>query len=329
VNGPASALHGARALLAVCLAGASAGCTVRETDLQKTIPAHDVEAVKRLLASGADLGASVANHQDAWELALQNLDPSDPRTIEIARLVLRALPGQPPPANMRFSVPSRNRSSRDTFPAIIAARQWSPDGMRLLLDNGLDLGGLPVRDAFTAAAGNGCEPIIRMLLDAGLPVDAVDSSNDTALAMARRVRNPHLVALLTGIGAQEKAPPGRLGTALQNTMGAVFGAPPPAGAEPVWVEGKVAAAHPVGQAALALAQRPPADGSPRLPPPDDLRRGLEAGSVIVLADAKAELYLVTFEPAPAGAAASVRPRVGVTRLVFVPSGASWALAPGG
>lgn len=85
----------------------------------------------------------------------------------------------------------------------LAARQWSPDGVRALLDNGLTITSQGVSGALVQAASNGAAPIVTMLLDAGADVNGRDRHNDTALAMARRVNNVEIATLLLARGARE------------------------------------------------------------------------------------------------------------------------------
>jgi ankyrin repeat protein len=85
----------------------------------------------------------------------------------------------------------------------IAARRWSPEGVRFLLDNGLVVKHVSVQNALVTAASNGCEPIVRMLLDAGADVNGLDERNDSALAMARRVNNQQIARLLIDRGARD------------------------------------------------------------------------------------------------------------------------------
>jgi hypothetical protein len=81
----------------------------------------------------------------------------------------------PSPANAEFTRFAGNRiasgSRRHIRPVEIAATQWSPDGIRLLLAHGLDVKSRDVSYALTAAVANGCDPIITLLLDAGADVN--------------------------------------------------------------------------------------------------------------------------------------------------------------
>jgi hypothetical protein len=242
------------------------------------------------------------------ELALRNLSPSDPRTLEIARLVLAYHPAPqapgaaaaaPGPVNATFSLRKTQKQGTTTYtsPVEIAAHQWSPEGVRLLLDNGLKIPSQEVAGALVHAAANGCAPVITMLPDAGAAVDGRDRNNDTPLAMARRVRNPQIVALLVGRGARAEAPKqSAVVTGAQNAIAnLILGGPtpPPPGTEGVvWIEGAQILAHPAGQAALRLAEAAPVGGP--LPGADALRRGIEAGSVLAVKDSEAELHVVTF-----------------------------------
>jgi ankyrin repeat protein len=195
------------------------GCgfiSLQETELQKAIKAQDVEAVRRLLDGGADTAASLSE-AGPWALALENLSPSDPRTLEILKLVYARNPrpkstGMTTPSESLVNGELRVRASsgqrlspndQSIHPVEIAARRWSPEGVRFLLDNGLVVKHVSVQNALVTAASNGCEPIVRMLLDAGADVNGLDERNDSALAMARRVNNQQIARLLIDRGARD------------------------------------------------------------------------------------------------------------------------------
>lgn len=85
----------------------------------------------------------------------------------------------------------------------IAAQRWSAEGVRALLDQGLDVKSVGTSAAMTAAAANRCLPVITLLLDAGADVNARDRDRDTPLAMARRMKHDDVAALLVARGAKD------------------------------------------------------------------------------------------------------------------------------
>lgn len=141
------------------------------------------------------------------------LTPSDPRSVEVFRLILgqptappAAATGGAPPglANMTLTLRDGGGDvSGDTSPAELAARRWSADGLRVLLDLGLDVKGVAAAGALVHAAANGCEPCLTVLLDAGVDANGRDRNGDTAIAMARRVGNGAVAELLIRRGARE------------------------------------------------------------------------------------------------------------------------------
>jgi hypothetical protein len=297
------------------------GCGVRvenaitgfkETDLQSAIKAHDVAAVKRLVESGAEMGHTFGETQGAWELSLRNLSPSDPRTIEIARLVIEHHPVREPRgpgpakaqvANRLFSIPRTRGPSVQTSAVEIAARQWSVEGVQLLLDHGLQIHSPAVGDALVAAASNGCEPVITLLLDAGASANARDREGDAPLAMARRVHNPGIAVLLISRGAREPKPKpsGAVLAATEAAIGRVFGPDPMPSpeAEPLWFEGVEILSHPVGAAAQRLAESgETGSGGIKLPSPAALTKGLETASALTVKGKDAELHVIAAGDAP-------------------------------
>ena len=184
-----------------------------DTPLQTAVKNHDLETVQRILLPPGDEKASVQAYS-VYRLALESLSPSKARSGEILRSILQRNPqpnkfgwsSAPPerPADMIFITRPRNsRSSYRQSAVELATRQWSPEGVKALLDHGLTIRSEGVSDALVAAAGNGCDAILVLLLDAGGDVNGKDQHNDTPLAMARRQNNQRIVRLLLSRGAQE------------------------------------------------------------------------------------------------------------------------------
>lgn len=212
----ANSLAGAAALGIALLMG---GCFVvgmiygtrPNAALEAPIAAHDLDTVRRLVAAGGKDGQV---GPDEVARAAFALTPGDPRSVEVFRFILQQptaspqplLGGtSPTPANMTVSVRlTTSGPSALLSPAEIAARQWSADGLRVLVELGFDVKSEAAADALVRAASNGCEACITVLLDAGADVNGRDRHRDTALAMARRVGNTAIADLLVARGARDR-----------------------------------------------------------------------------------------------------------------------------
>ena len=290
---------------------ALAGCGIQraESDLQRAIKAHDAAAVQRLLAAGAPLGASMAEPRGPYELALWNLTPGEPSTLEILQLVIareesRASSGEGQigfatprerPANATFRSGGGSGKTRTETSAVeIAARRCSPEGVTSLIQHGLTISGRAVSDGLVSAAANGCLTVIERLLDAGAGVNGRDQHADAPLAMARRVRNGAVAAYLLGRGAREARPTPQAKARMQklqdvlgriivgDTSGMPSSQPP---ADDAWIEGADVLRHPAGQAAVRHAAAP-----------DALSHAIRQGSVLEIEGTRAELHVVTLAP---------------------------------
>jgi ankyrin repeat protein len=187
-----------------------------DTPLQIAVTNGDVEAVRRLLGPATGKDAAVTAYS-AYERALRELSPSKPETVAILRLILEREPkpatigyvtGLPAKAaNIEFR-PARSSGQSSTLDTTIAAveiaaQRWSPEGVRALLDHGLDVKSDGVASALTTVAANRCTPILTMLLDAGADPNARDRNRDTPLAMARRMKHADIEQVLVSRGARE------------------------------------------------------------------------------------------------------------------------------
>lgn len=98
------------------------------------------------------------------------------------------------------------RSSRSyVYAAAAAVQTWGDSAMvAMLLDRGLDVGGVPGGEALVMAAREGRDEALRLLLSAGAPVNHTGVSvPSTALAEAIQRRDLALIALLEAAGAVE------------------------------------------------------------------------------------------------------------------------------
>jgi cytohesin len=186
-----------------------------DTPLQTAVSAGDLESVRRLLGPTEAADAAQIAYS-AYYRALLELSPSKPESAAILRLILEREPkprtigfvtGHPArAANLDFRPARSSGQSRtdNTIAAVeIAAQRWSADGVRALLDHGLDVKSVGVAGALTTVAANRCTPVLTMLLDAGANPNARDRNGDTPLAMARRMKHADVEQVLVARGARE------------------------------------------------------------------------------------------------------------------------------
>lgn len=121
-----------RGALAAAVLVAASGCA--DSSIEAAIKASDVEVVRTELATASAAGKGL------------------PR-FAFAALV--------------HSTVATNRGTKGRIyfaaPVEVAARRWSPDGVRVLLDNGLMAASDAVQGALVDAAANGSDPIITMI----------------------------------------------------------------------------------------------------------------------------------------------------------------------
>jgi hypothetical protein len=186
-----------------------------ETELERGVKAHDVEAVWTYLAVTPPAeAASIA--YSVYELALKNLSANDSRTVEILDLVLARNPRPPGtsitadttrPADAEFlqreSPASPGGAARYRSAVELASDHCSHEGVQTLIDNGLSIASVGVHGALVTATSNGCDLIVQTLLDAGADVNGRDRDNQTPLAAARRTNNQRMVTLLLARGAHD------------------------------------------------------------------------------------------------------------------------------
>lgn len=289
--------------LLFALALASAGCGggpddligIFPTPLQRAIQAQDVAQVRALVASGSRLGRSYNLQTNAWHLSLLQIRDDDPRTVEIAGLVLDAMAahdGSRPADVVNRDIllhsedtsENRNRPRTYVSPAEEVAKRYSEKGMRLLVEKGLDPRGPGARAAFWATLAVGCARCAAVLLDAGTPVDTTDEQGRTPLAVARAAGNTALTALLSSRGAAGRVLPSA--PAEQATRRVADAQ----GGQQTWIEGATIAAHPAAQPVLQLA----AQGEPNFPSVAAVQAGFAAGSVLLTHPTETEIQLVRF-----------------------------------
>jgi hypothetical protein len=289
-------------LLAFALAGMACGggpedqFGVFPTPLQQAVKAHDVGRVRELLAKKARLGRSARIQLNAWHLSLLEIRDDDPRTIEVAALVLDAMAahtGSTPVAVVNQDIllhsteTSRHRNRPRTYvsPAEEVAKGYSDQGLRFLVDKGLDPRGPGARAAFSQTIAMDCVRCAVVLLDAGTPVDTRDEQGRMPLAVARGALNTAMTALLSSRGAAGRVLPSA--TAEQATR-RVTG---PKGGQETWIEGAAIAEHPAGQQVLGLAGQRDVKN---FPPAAAVQAGFAAGSVLLTHPTETEIQLVRF-----------------------------------
>jgi hypothetical protein len=289
-----------RTACAVALATLGAACSGPEdtagwfaTRLQKAIEARDVETVRSEIAAGAPLGRSVAVKQAAWYLSLLRIRDDDPRTTEIAALVLDGLArhGKTSAAavvNQDVLVNHGRRSGPAEFrsPAWILAHESRASGLRLLVAKGLAVREAGAVTAFTHAVASDCVPCVAILLDAGTPIDSRDEQGRTPLGVARSAVFPAMAALLSSRGAAGRVGPSA--TAEQATLR--VSADATQYRPETWMEGAAIAEHPAGRAVLQLAEQ----GDAKFPGVAAVRAGFAAGSVLLTHPTETEIRLVRF-----------------------------------
>jgi hypothetical protein len=169
-------------------------------------------------------------------------------------------------------------------PAETVAKQYTADGLRLLVDKGLDPRGPGARAAFSQTIAMDCVRCAVVLLDAGTPVDTPDEQRRMPLDVARGAGNTAMTALLSSRGAAGRVLPSA--TAEQATR-RVTG---PKGGQETWIEGAAIAEHPAGQQVLLLA----GNGHAKFPPFAAVQAGFAAGSVLRTHPTETEIQLVRF-----------------------------------
>ncbi|MET0552994.1 MAG: hypothetical protein ABW221_08155 [Vicinamibacteria bacterium] len=267
------------------------------TPLQQAVLAQDLERVRSLIAEGAALGRSQRLKQNAWYTALDQVRDEDPRTLEVAALVLDATAarlGTTPRAVVSQGIRLWG-GSRSTGPPVyrspaeLMVGRLSGKGMQFLVDKGLDLGAPGTVAAWEDAVHGSCVACAAALLDAGMPVDTTGPKYRTLpLGAARAMGNPDMAALLSSRGAS-----GRVGPTTspsQVTRRVADRRFPGKGAMETWIEGPAIADHPAGRLVLQVASQ----NEPKFPPVDAVVAGFAAGSVLMTHGAETEIRLIRF-----------------------------------
>lgn len=149
----------------------------------------DGDAVRRLLAAGADANAVSPQGDPALHLAIDDRAP----------IALQAL------INGGASIAARDRGGRSALAK--AALSSDLPSLTILLGTRVDLRGAdsPTDPLLLEVVRRAYKPVLARLLDAGLPTTAVDETRQTALMLAVRGGNTAIVELLLTHGADVSA----------------------------------------------------------------------------------------------------------------------------
>jgi len=198
-----------RTCLVLLATVALAGCgPLLETELQKAIKAHDAATVKRLLDAGASLGRSWAELVPPERLAIVNVNPSAPESIEVLRLLVAASPDVKAFLHQDFYSNCKRSPCYSPTTVEHVSRGGSVDAVQVLIDAGLDLNSQGVTNALVYAIAEDDEPMARLLVDAGADVNGWPRAGGnrfgevSVLAAARRKEKAALVDYLIAKGAR-------------------------------------------------------------------------------------------------------------------------------
>ena len=192
----------------VTLATATAlvGCGSAEGKaLCEAIWTEDVAAVEVLLSQGTDPNERVTFQgrlSSPWRQAINKLDvPTDTReTIALAALEA----GGDPNLSWSWSGGGDNPKSYTMYALEIPARGGSVRLVEALIAAGVRVGAEPGGEALIAAAGAGQVEVLRVLVDAGAPLDYKSSdSGDTPLGAAVDSASREAIDYLDSLGARE------------------------------------------------------------------------------------------------------------------------------
>ncbi len=198
-----------RALLLAFSAATLPACgALFETELQRSIKAHDAAAVERLLAAGVSLGSSWSELLPPGKLAIVHVSASSPESVEILRLLVAAAPDRPAFLHQTFSLNCRRTPCYAPTTAEHVARQRSVEALKVLIDAGLDLRSQGVTNALVYAIAEDDEPMARLLIEAGADVNGWSKAGGnrfgevSVLEAARRRENAALIEYLLYKGAR-------------------------------------------------------------------------------------------------------------------------------
>jgi len=195
-------------LLTTALAVTACG-PYRETELQKAVKAHDATAVKRLLEAGAPLESSWAELLPPGRLAIVNVTPHEPESIEVLRLLTAAAPNVDEFLHQSFSLNCRKTPCHRPTTVEHVSRHRSIEAVQVLIDAGLNLRTQGVTNALVYAIAEDDDAMARFFVEAGAAVDGwADAQSNrfvdsiSVLEAARRKENVALVDWLVAKGAR-------------------------------------------------------------------------------------------------------------------------------
>lgn len=188
-----------------------------ETKLVTATNTADIEAIKTLLASGANPNKMVkfeGDYESAWFIALEQLRPKRPETIEIIKVLLKAKANP----NEAWGTDRKLVKVQESFwkkltsggrgpgtgsenPLRLAMFHPVPEVVRALVDAGIDRA--LCQDALVNAVETEEIEIVHILVEAGVDVNCHPGAN-TPLTAAIEARNVELMTYLEEHGAREK-----------------------------------------------------------------------------------------------------------------------------
>lgn len=187
-------------LIVVCgLAWAGAACSPAEPcPLCDAVAAGDVARAEAVLQAGAVVD------RVSWELAVTALANGDTGAAGLVTLLARH--GADPNHTIAVIGEARrgapSRSGATAVAGIIAGSVSDAALVDVLIANGLDVQRSPGVEALHAAAAAGHTAVVRRLLKAGVPVNAV-ADGQTALALAIQTRHQPTIEALEAAGGLE------------------------------------------------------------------------------------------------------------------------------
>ncbi len=194
-----------RGMLLVFLVFFQSACGSEEgRALCEAIQTENLDAVRALIANGADGNENVTFEGSMTKpirLAAMKLDPPNEIRESIAIAVLDA--GGDPDLSWSFGGSSEGGKSYTIYALAVVARGGSVKAIEAFVKAGATVEGPPGGSALVAAARANHVDVLRLLADAGAPLNYMDDMNDTPLGAAVESGAREAIAFLDELGARE------------------------------------------------------------------------------------------------------------------------------